>query len=109
MITQYKKCLAFAAMACAALSPAGAVEWSLTVEKNGATNVVTAAGNPFAIDVSLAEIGGGWSGRIVNREKGAIVLGFEVRPIRRRSLRESPRSTSRMYTGGESATGLCTA
>ena len=79
MITQYKKCLAFAAMACAALSPAGAVEWSLTVEKNGATNVVTAAGNPFAIDVSLAEIGGGWSGRIVNREKGAIMLGFEVK------------------------------
>ena len=64
---------------CATALSSHAVEWSLTVEKDGATNVVTAAGNPFAIDVSLAEIGGEWSGHIVNREKGAVVLGFEVK------------------------------
>ena len=43
--------VATAAICVAALS-SHAVEWSLTVEKDGATNVVTAAGNPFAIDVS---------------------------------------------------------
>ena len=37
---------------CAAALSSRAVEWSLTVEKDGATNIVTAAGNPFAIDVS---------------------------------------------------------
>ena len=79
MITQYKKCLAFAAMACAALSPAGAAEWKMLVEANGATNVVTAAdGRKYAIDVSVAEKDGAWSGKIVNREKSAVVLGFEL-------------------------------
>ena len=61
----------------AALS-APAVEWALTVEKDGATNVVTAASG-LAIDVSFAEKDGAWSGSVVNREKGAIVLGFEVK------------------------------
>ena len=56
----------------------GAVEWTIAVEKDGATNVVTAA-DGLAIDVSFAEKDGAWSGRIVNREKGAIVLGFEVK------------------------------
>ena len=68
-----------AAICVAALS-SHAVEWSLTVEKDGATNVVTAAdGRKYAIDVSFAEKNGGWCGRIVNREKGAVVLGFEVK------------------------------
>ena len=72
--------VALAAMVCAALSSAGAAEWTLTVEKDGTTNVVTAAdGRKYAIDVSFAEKDGGWSGRIVNREKGAVVLGFEVK------------------------------
>ena len=61
-----------------ATSPVRAVEWNLTVEKDGATNVVTAASG-LAIDVSFAEKDGAWSGSIVNREKGAIVLGFEVK------------------------------
>ena len=65
---------------CVAAFPSHAVEWSLTVEKDGATNVVTAAdGRKYAIDVSFAEKDGEWSGRIVNREKGAVVLGFEVK------------------------------
>ena len=63
---------------CVAALSAPAVEWSLTVEKDGATNVVTAAKCGLAIDVSFAEKDGAWSGRVVNREKGAIVLGFEV-------------------------------
>ena len=57
---------------------AHAVEWTLTVEKDGVTNIVTAAKCGLAIDVSFAEKDGVWSGRIVNREKGAVVLGFEV-------------------------------
>jgi hypothetical protein len=63
---------------CATAGAARAVEWSLTVEKDGETNVVTAASG-LAIDVSFAERDGAWSGSIVNREKGAIVLGFEVK------------------------------
>ena len=63
---------------CVAALSAPAVEWALTVEKDGATNVVTAAKCGLAVDVSFAEKDGAWSGRIVNREKGAIVLGFEV-------------------------------
>lgn len=55
-----------------------AVEWTLSVEKGGATNIVTAANCPFAIDVSFSELEGAWSGRIVNHEKGAVVVGFEV-------------------------------
>ena len=57
---------------------AHAVEWTLTVEKDGVTNIVTAAKCGLAIDVSFAEKDGVWSGRIVNREKGAVVLGVEV-------------------------------
>ena len=68
-----------ASVLCVAALSAHAVEWSLTVEKDGATNVVTAAdGRKYAIDVSFAEKGGAWSGCVVNREKGAVVLGFEV-------------------------------
>ena len=68
----------FAVAFCVAAMSACAAEWKLTVEKDGTTNVVTAAGGKLAIDVAFAEKEGAWSGRIVNREKGAIVLGFEV-------------------------------
>ncbi|MBQ2631783.1 MAG: hypothetical protein IJG13_19070 [Kiritimatiellae bacterium] len=61
----------------AALS-AGAVEWSMLVEADGATNKITSADKRYAIDVSIVERDGAWSGSIVNREKGAIVLGFEL-------------------------------
>ena len=57
----------------AALS-AGAVEWSMLVEADGATNKVTLADKRYAIDVSIVERDGAWSGSIANREKGAIVL-----------------------------------
>ena len=56
-----------------------AAEWKMFVEVNGATNVVTAAdGRKYAIDVSVEERDGAWRGKIVNREKGAVVLGFEL-------------------------------
>ena len=54
--------------------------WRMTVEKDGATNMVTATANPYAIDVDFGERDGAWSGRIVNREPGAIVLDFAVTP-----------------------------
>ena len=57
---------------------AGAVEWSMLVEADGATNKVTSADKRYAIDVSIVERDGAWSGSIVNREKGSIVLGFEL-------------------------------
>ena len=71
--------IAAASVLCVAALSAYAVEWRLTVEKDGATNVVTAANCGLAIDVSFAEEGGAWGGCIVNREKGAVVLGFEVK------------------------------
>ena len=71
--------IAAASVLCVAALSAHAVEWRLTVEKDGATNVVTAANCRLAIDVSFAEKGGAWGGCIVNREKGAVVLGFEVK------------------------------
>ena len=71
--------IAAASVLCVAALSAYAVEWRLTVEKDGATNVVTAANCGLAIDVSFAEKGGAWGGCIVNREKGAVVLGFEVK------------------------------
>ena len=52
--------------------------WRMAVEKDGATNWVGAAENRWAIDVRFGEDAGGWSGRIVNREPGAVVLDFEV-------------------------------
>ena len=70
---------AFALLACMVVLSSYAVEWTLTVEKDGTTNVVTSAGGGLAIDVAFAEKDGAWSGSIVNREKGAIVLGFEVK------------------------------
>ena len=54
--------------------------WRMTVEKDGATNMVTATANPYAIDVDFGERDGAWSGQIVNREPGAIVLDFAVTP-----------------------------
>ena len=72
------KCFAFAGLACIAALSAGAVEWSMLVEVDGATNTVTSADKRYAIDVSFVERDGVWSGRIANHEKGAIVLGFEV-------------------------------
>ena len=70
--------IAVASAICVASLSVHAVEWAMTVEKDGATNVVTAAKCGLAIDVSFEEKDGAWSGRIVNREKGAVVLGFEV-------------------------------
>ena len=63
----------------ARLSGLSAAEWKMLVEVNGATNAVTAAGGrKYAIDVSVEERDGAWCGKIVNREKGAVVLGFEL-------------------------------
>ena len=56
----------------------GAAEWTLAVEKDGMTNVVTSANRAQGIDVEFTEKDGAWSGRVVNREKGAVVLGLEV-------------------------------
>ena len=72
-------CFVLTGLACVAALSAGAVEWSVLVEANGATNKVTSADKRYAIGVSLVESDGAWSGSIVNREKGAIVLGFEVK------------------------------
>ena len=55
-----------------------APDWSMLVEVNGMTNRVEAGDTRYAIDVSFAECEGARSGKIVNREKGAVVLGFEV-------------------------------
>jgi len=52
--------------------------WRMAVEKNGVTNWVTTADARGAIDVSFAERDGKWCGTLVNREKGAVVLAFEV-------------------------------
>ena len=52
--------------------------WRMAVEKDGTTNWVGAAENRWAIDVRFGKDAGGWSGRIVNREPGAVVLDFEV-------------------------------
>lgn len=73
------KCIV-SAVFCAALASvaAHAIEWTMLVEVDGVTNSVTAGDRRYAIDVSFAESDGAWSGRIVNREKRAIVLGFEV-------------------------------
>ena len=69
-----------ALMACASLVAlsAGAVEWSMLIEVDGATNKVTFADKRYAIDVSLVARDGAWSGSVANREKGAIVLGLEL-------------------------------
>ncbi len=75
----FKAKVLFTALASTVMFSVCAVEWTLAVEKDGTTNVVTAADVSFAIDVSFAEKDGAWSGSIVNREKGAIVLGFEVK------------------------------
>ena len=75
----FKAKVLFAAIACMVKFSVYAVEWTLAVEKDGTTNVVTAAGGSFAIDVSFAEKDGVWCGRVVNREKDAIVLGLEVK------------------------------
>jgi len=53
-------------------------EWQMTVEKDGATNVVTATANPYAIDVRIAERDGARSGCLANGEQGAVVLDFTV-------------------------------
>ena len=50
----------------------------MTVERRGMTNLVTAAANSTAIQVQFGFDGKGYSGRIVNNEPGAVVLGFEV-------------------------------
>ena len=74
-----KGCLAFVAWAALCGCAVSAAEWKMLVEADGATNVVTAAdGRKYAIDVSVVEREGAWSGKIVNREKGAVVLGFEL-------------------------------
>ena len=62
----------------ATIVAAHAAEWSMLVEVNGMTNRVEAGDTRYAIDVSFAECEGARSGKIVNREKGAVVLGFEV-------------------------------
>ena len=69
---------AFLVLSCLATLSAGAVEWSMLVEADGVTNKITSADKRYAIDVSFAERDGAWSGSIANREKDAIVLGFEV-------------------------------
>ena len=74
-----RKKIAVAAWAALCGCAVSAAEWRMLVEKDGATNVVTAAdGRKYAIDVSVGEREGAWSGKIVNREKGAVVLGFEL-------------------------------
>ena len=60
-----------ALMACASLVAlsAGAIEWSMLIEVDGATNKVTSADKRYAIDVSLVVRDGAWSGSVANREK----------------------------------------
>ena len=67
-------------MACASLVAlsADAIEWTMLIELDGATNKVTSADKRYAIDVSLVARDGAWSGSVANREKGAIVLGLEL-------------------------------
>jgi len=52
--------------------------WRMAVERNGVTNWVTASTAPKAVAVSFGAEGGGWCGRVVNRDPGTVVLGFEV-------------------------------
>ena len=73
-----RKRFSFAGLACVVGLSAGAVEWSMLVEADGVTNKITSADKRYAIDVSLVDRDGVWIGSIANREKGAIVLGFEV-------------------------------
>ena len=72
------KRLAFTGLAYVAAVSAGAIEWSMLIEVDGTTNKITSAGKRYAIDVSLVERDGAWSGSVANREKGTIVLGLEL-------------------------------
>ena len=67
-----------AAVAFVSLRAEAQPQWRMAVEKDGVTNWVGAAENRWAIDVQFAPDAGGWSGQIVNREPGAVVLDFEA-------------------------------
>lgn len=75
---QNMKVWLMAVVACCGSRMVSAAGWRMVVEKEGVTNVVTAAACPFAIDISFGEKDGALSGRIVNHDPAAYVLGFEV-------------------------------
>lgn len=75
-----KRITFFAALGVLWLARGASPSWRMIVEKDGATNLVTATANPYAIDVDFCERDGIWSGRIANNEPGAIVLDFAVMP-----------------------------